>query len=119
MVAVDDLDPPGEAKIKSESMGVPPSAPPKEAFAEWADAWGTGHWTCIPKSRTAKRKATSTLFIRARALFRRFSNGLHMIMAVRLHETPRKSEVTQEQTIDVSAAKYGSIQASRRQLRPA
>jgi hypothetical protein len=34
MVAVEDLDPPEEEKIKSEPMGVPTSAPPKEALAE-------------------------------------------------------------------------------------
>jgi hypothetical protein len=34
MVAVDDLDPPGEAKIKYEEMGVPASAQPTEALAE-------------------------------------------------------------------------------------
>ena len=42
MVSVDqDLDPPEEAKIKSEPMGVPTSAPPKEALAERAGARGT------------------------------------------------------------------------------
>ena len=43
MVAVDDLDPPGEAKIKSESTGVPPSAPPKDAFAERGESMPRDH----------------------------------------------------------------------------
>ena len=40
MVAVEDLDHPEEEKIKSEPMGVPTSAPPKEALAERAGATG-------------------------------------------------------------------------------
>ena len=41
MVAVEDLDPPEEAKIKTEPMGVHTGAPPKEALAERAGARGT------------------------------------------------------------------------------
>ena len=36
MVSVDDLNPPEEAKIKTEPMGVHTGAPPKEALAERA-----------------------------------------------------------------------------------
>ena len=41
MVAVEDLDPPEEAKIKSKPKGVPSSAPLTEALAERAGARGT------------------------------------------------------------------------------
>ena len=94
MVAVDDLDPPGEAKIKSESTGVPPSAPPKEAFAERADAWGTSS-DVPPEDTYGEAEGNAYAINRARAHFRRFSNGMHMIMAVRTLETPRKTEVMQ------------------------
>ncbi len=40
MVAVDHPDPPGEAKIKYEQMGVPPGAPPMKDVAESASTWG-------------------------------------------------------------------------------
>ena len=40
MVAVDDPDPPSEAKIKPEYMAVPSSALPSNALAAAASAWG-------------------------------------------------------------------------------
>ena len=66
MVAVEDLDPPEQEKIKSEPMGVPTSAPPKEALAERAGARGTSA-DVLPEERyvkgTAKLKASRTISI--------------------------------------------------------
>jgi hypothetical protein len=96
MVAVDDLDPPEEAKIKTEPMGVHTGAPPKEALAERAGARGTSA-DVLPEEGYGEAEGIAYAFNRAGSLFRRFSAGLHMIMAVRYYESlPRNSEVIEE-----------------------
>ena len=78
MVAVDDLDPPEEAKIKSEPMGVHTGAPPKEALAERAGARGTSAdvlLTCFQRKGTAKLKAPRTLSIARDHFFGDFLQG--------------------------------------------
>ena len=98
MVAVDDLDPPEEAKIKSEPKGVPASAQPTEALAEEAGARGTSA-DVLPEEgyMYGDAEGIAYAFNRAGSLFRRFSAGLHMLMAVRYYESlPRNSEVIEE-----------------------
>jgi len=98
MVAVEDLDPPEEAKIKSEPMGAHTGAPPKEALAERAGARGTSA-DVLPEEGYGEAEgiAYAVNQNRAGALFRRFSAGLHMIMAVRYYESrPRNAEVIEE-----------------------
>jgi hypothetical protein len=96
MVAVEDLNPPEEAKIKSEPKGVPASAQPTEALAEEAGARGTSA-DVLPEEGYGDAEGIAYAFNRAGSLFRRFSAGLHMLMAVRYYESlPRNSEVIEE-----------------------
>ena len=99
MVAVADLDHPEEEKIKSEPMGVPTSAPPKDALAERAGARGTSE-DVLPEERSGEAEGIAddinNAINRAGANFRRLSAGMHMIMAIRYYETPRKAEVIEE-----------------------
>jgi len=78
MVAVDDLNPPEEAKIKTEPMGVHTGAPPKEALAERAGARGTSA-DVLPEEGYGEAEgiAYAVNQNRAGARFRRFSAGLH------------------------------------------
>ena len=101
MVSVEDLDPPEEAKIKTEPMGVHTGAPPKEALAERAGARGTSA-DVLPEEGYGEAEGIAYAFNRAGSLFRRFSAGLHMIMAVRYYESlPRNSEVIEETSATV------------------
>ena len=95
MVSVEDLDPPEEAKIKSEPKGVPHGAPPKEELAERASEWGETSADKLPDDHEetyGEAADHAYAYNRAKAHFRRFSNGLHTIMAVRIFNRPRKSE---------------------------
>ena len=62
MVSVDDLNPPEEAKIKTEPMGVHTGAPPKEKKkrSPKGQAQGGRQRTCFQKKGTAKLKASRT-----------------------------------------------------------
>ena len=100
MVAVEDLDPPEEAKIKSEPKGVPASAQPTESLAEGAGARGTSA-DVLPEGY-GEAEGIAYAINRAGSLFRRFSAGLHMLMAVRYYESlPRNSEVIEETSANV------------------
>ena len=101
MVAVEDLNPPEEAKIKTEPMGVHTGAPPEEALAERAGARGTSA-DVLPEEGYGEAEGIAYAFNRAGRLFRRFSAGLHMLMAVRYYESlPRNSEVIEETSASV------------------
>lgn len=80
-------------------MGVPTSAPPKEALAERAGARGTSA-DVLPEERYGEAEGIAydinNAINRAGANFRRLSAGMHMIMAIRYYETPRKAEVIEE-----------------------
>jgi hypothetical protein len=96
MVAVEHPDPPEEAKIKPEEMGVPPGAPPKKDVAERAGSRGTSA-DVLPEEGYGEAEGIAYAVNRAGAHFRRFSAGLHMIMAVRYYESlPRNAEVIEE-----------------------
>ena len=95
MVAVEDLDPPEEAKIKTEPKGVPHGAPPKEELAGRASEWGETSADKLPDDHEetyGEAADHAYAYNRAKAHFRRFSNGMHTIMAVRIFNRPRKSE---------------------------
>jgi len=103
MVSVEDLNPPEEAKIKSEPKGVPASAQPTEALAEEAGARGTSA-DVLPEEgyMYGDAEGIAYAFNRAGSLFRRFSAGLHMLMAVRYYESlPRNSEGIEETSANV------------------
>jgi hypothetical protein len=115
MVAVEDLDPPEEAKIKSEPKGVQASAPPTEALAEEAGARGTSA-DVLPEEGYGEAEgiayAINNAINRAGANFRRFSAGLHMIMAVRYYESlPRNSEVIEETSANVPGLAHSQDRA--------
>ncbi len=63
MVAVEDLDPPEEAKIKSEPMGVPTTVHRPKKSSPKGQAQGGRQRTCFQKKGTAKLKASRTLSI--------------------------------------------------------
>ena len=72
MVSVEDLDPPEEAKIKSEPKGVPHGAPPKEELAERASEWGETSADKLPddhEESTARQQTTRTLTIARKPIF--------------------------------------------------
>ena len=95
MVAVEDPDPSSEAKIKTESMAVPPSAPPSNAWAKAASAWGETSTVELPvenEETYGEAIDPAYAYARAEANFRRFSNGLHTIMAVRLINLPENAD---------------------------
>ena len=95
MVAVDDPDPPPEAKIKQEYMAVPSSALPNNALAAAASAWGETSTDELPDNNEetyGEAEDPAYAYARAEASFRRFSKRLHTIMAVRFINRPRKTE---------------------------
>ena len=95
MVSVDDHDPPQEAKIKAESMGVPPSALPINAFAKAASARGETSTDDIPDNYDeayGEAEDPAYAYARAEDNVRRFSKGLHIFMAVRIINSPKKTE---------------------------
>ena len=105
MVAVDDPDPPQEAKIKTESMAVPPSALPSNALAEAASAWGETSTDELPdddEETYGEAEDPAYAYARAEASFRRFSKGLHTIMAVRVTNRPKNTEEMKAPSMDQS-----------------
>ena len=86
-------------------MAVPPSALPSNALAEAASAWGETSTDELPdddEETYGEAEDPAYAYARAEASFRRFSKGLHTIMAVRVTNRPKNTEEMKAPSMDQS-----------------
>ena len=95
MVAVDDSDPPQEAKIKIDIEGMPQRAMSDDALPKGASARGASTDAFSDKLEGKPDEdddGNTYAYAIAGAIFGRFSKGLRIIMAVRTFKYPRNVE---------------------------
>ena len=101
MVAVDDHDPPPEAKIKTESTAAPSSALPGKALAAAASsAWGERSTDELPDDNdetygeAEEHPAYAYAYNRAAASFRRFAKGMQYASPTSCHPCAQRTDVS-------------------------